>query len=295
MLNPTDYSLHMHTVGFDGRDTVENMIVMARAIGIKTVGFSNHFIVHPYIKKSPMYVYAERLNYAQIYSDNINATIQKFSEHYAEVRAKRAKYPDMNILCGMEMDLFSYPEWPEMAEYAVRVLKPDYIIGAVHFLDRGKRGVLNVHDIDYWSVESSDKLLVEYYKNVENLAVSYWHSLPFKINFLAHFNLPRKVGLVDTLAEQKLINSLAKNNVAIELNSSLMTNKKYNLDGAESADILQTIAKSNIPVVVSDDAHKIQGIGAGTNTVLTYAKNMGIKNICLSAADLTKFIGVKSK
>ena len=46
-----NYTLHTHTVGFDGRNAVMEMVNRARELGLKTIGISNHFIVHLHIKK----------------------------------------------------------------------------------------------------------------------------------------------------------------------------------------------------------------------------------------------------
>ena len=61
------FTLHTHTVGFDGRNSVEEMVKRAIELGFETIGFSNHFIVHPDIKNSKMYKYAVRDGYQNIY------------------------------------------------------------------------------------------------------------------------------------------------------------------------------------------------------------------------------------
>jgi len=37
MINSTDYSLHTHTIGFDGCNTPEQMVIAARQHGMKTI------------------------------------------------------------------------------------------------------------------------------------------------------------------------------------------------------------------------------------------------------------------
>ena len=39
-----DFSLHMHTKLFDGKNTEQEMIDAAKRHGMKTIGISNHFI-----------------------------------------------------------------------------------------------------------------------------------------------------------------------------------------------------------------------------------------------------------
>ena len=262
----TNYTLHTHTIGFDGRNTVPEMIEAARACGFKTIGFSNHFIVHPKIKKSKMYEYAVRGGYSNIYSENADQAIAKFSAHYGVVRDLREKYPDMNILCGMEMDWFQYPEWMDVANYAVTRLNPDYIIGAMHFIDRGADGILNVHDIKNADTRESGRLLREYYQNLMKLAEFDWRPMAFRFNWVAHFDLPRKVGLFCDDMEDAALSALAKNGMPIEINTGLMENKNYGPLGARARKIRQ-IVSAGVPVLVVDDAHDISRIGANFGVV----------------------------
>lgn len=262
----TNYTLHTHTIGFDGRNTVAEMIEAARAGGFKTIGFSNHFIVHPAIKKSKMYEYVVRGGYSNIYSENADQAIAKFSAHYGEVRDLREKYSDMNILCGMEMDWFQYPEWKDVANYAVTRLNPDYIIGAMHFIDRGADGVLNVHDIKNADVRESGRLLREYYQNLMKLAEFDWRPMVFRFNWVAHFDLPRKVGLFCDDMEAAALKTLALNGMPIEINTALMGNRHYGPLGTRARKIRQ-ITAAGVPVLVSDDAHDISRIGANFGVV----------------------------
>ena len=100
-----NFTLHTHTIGFDGKSTVAQMITAARAAGFDTLGVSNHFIVHPEIKKSRMYPYAVRGGYSAIYSDSFDSVIEKFRIHYNELRQLQSE-SQANILCGMEVDFF---------------------------------------------------------------------------------------------------------------------------------------------------------------------------------------------
>ena len=42
-----DFTLHTHTIGFDGKSLIAEMAKRASELGFKTIGFSNHFILHP--------------------------------------------------------------------------------------------------------------------------------------------------------------------------------------------------------------------------------------------------------
>ncbi len=283
-----DYSLHTHTIGFDGRNSVADMVATANVRGIKTFGISNHFIVHPYIKKSKMYEYAVRGGYSGIYSDNIETSIEKFARHYDEVRALRSQYPDMNILCGMEMDWVKYGGWRDVVNYAVRRLCPDYVIGAMHFIDRGENGILNVHDIKTAPAPESRRLLREYYQNLMQLAEFDWRNMGFQFNWIAHFDLPQKVGVSDTNMETAALHALKMNSVPVELNTALINNKHYTLKPEILAEL------SGATAILSDDAHDIARIGANFDSVLDTMRGAGVKNICLSADNLSKFVNIRS-
>lgn len=287
----TNYTLHTHTAGFDGRNTPEEMIEAARTGGFKTIGFSNHFIVHPAIKKSRLYEYSVRGGYSNIYSANLDEAVAKFSEHYSVVRDLREKYSDMNILCGMEMDWFQYPEWADAVNYAVTRLNPDYIIGAMHFIDRGADGVLNVHDIKNADARESGRLLREYYQNLMRLAEFDWRPMVFRFNWIAHFDLPRKMGLRYDDMETAALKALALNHVPIEINTALMGNRRYGPIGARARKIRQ-ITAAGMPVLVVDDAHDVSRIGTSFTIVEKLAKP---QNFYTDFNMLKQKIGIRSR
>ncbi len=285
-----DYTLHTHTVGFDGRNSAEDMVRVAQVRGFKVIGFSNHFIVHPDISKSPMYKYALRAGYANMYSNDAEYSIHRFGEHFAAVRALREKYPNMKILCGMEMDWFQYPEWGQTMGNVVARLRPDYVIGAMHFIDRGMDGVLNVHDIKNASPVESRRLLREYYQNLIKLAEYDWRPMGFRFNWIAHFDLPRKVGLAWPDMEDAGLKALALNGMPIEINTALMGNKNYAQIGGRAEKIRQ-IVNAGVPVLVGDDAHDIERIGTSFSVVEKLADS---KNLCANFNILKQKIGVRS-
>ena len=88
-----NFSLHTHTIGFDGKNTVEEMVRAAQNIGFKKLGISNHFIVHPNIKDSKMYAYSLRGGYHNIYNATFDEAIEKFIELTGTSDYKHWKIP----------------------------------------------------------------------------------------------------------------------------------------------------------------------------------------------------------
>ena len=79
------FTLHTHTIGFDGANTIAEMAASARAAGFSALGVSNHFIVHPEITHARMYPHAVRGGYDAIYLDSFDRAMEKFRPHSAPI------------------------------------------------------------------------------------------------------------------------------------------------------------------------------------------------------------------
>lgn len=250
------YTLHTHTVGFDGRYSVQAMVDRARDLGFKTIGISNHFIVNPIIKKTKMYPYAVRGGYSNIYAASFEEVLLRFVPHYREVRTIQELNPDMKILCGMEVDFFPHVKWLEGFENAIQILKPDYTIGSAHFVEYGGT-LLNSHDWEESDEQTRERLLKRYWSNVAAAADS------GLFTWLAHLDLPKKVGLgrEDMWAEyeNRAVESAANTNTAIEINTSFY--RDYCYEPYPSNRILKMMQEHDVATIISDDAHEVKNIG----------------------------------
>jgi len=250
------FTLHTHTVGFDGRDSAQAMINRARDMGFDTIGISNHFIVNPVVKESKMYPYAVRAGYSNIYSSSFEEVLLRFVPHYHELDTLAELNPDMKILRGMEVDFFDDPKWRDGFEKAIQELKPDYIIGSAHFVTYNG-ALLNSHDWKKEDDKTRDLLLAEYWNNVKKAAESGLFS------WLAHLDLPKKVGLgrEEKWAEfeSRAIEAAATSKTPIEINTSFY--REYCYEPYPSNRILQMAAQNKVPVLISDDAHETTKIG----------------------------------
>ena len=65
-----DFTLHTHTIGFDGRNTPAEMAARVRELGMTALGVSNHFIVHPDITKTKL----QKVNYPEPENITLNGT-----------------------------------------------------------------------------------------------------------------------------------------------------------------------------------------------------------------------------
>lgn len=268
-----DFTLHMHTVGFDGRDTARTMLEYARMLGFKTVGFSNHFIVHPDIRRSKMYGIALAKGYGNIYSRSFDEAVEKFKPHYEELSRLQQDNPDIRILRGMEVDFFNTPQWHDGFAQSCEILRPDYTIGASHFVEYGDF-ICNVHDMADADKSTCDKMLSIYWGNMLKLVESNL------FNWIAHLDLPRKRNLGTHkkwhAIQEDVVAAAANNKLPVEINTS-----GYHIDHKQPYpcnDIQKMLALYHVPVLFSDDAHNFAQIGGLFDVAKNSTELNGIKN-----------------
>ncbi len=278
-----NFSLHTHTIGFDGQNSVEEMVSQAQNLGWSKIGISNHFIVHPDIKKAAMYEYALCGGYSRIYSDSFDEAIDKFIHVYAQIDQMRQK-AGLPILKGMEVDFFDTDEWRAGFEKAVDILKPDYVIGAAHFVQLGGK-LLNTHDMKRADKQTQDLILKKYWHNVRQAAKSGY------FDFMAHLDLPAKAGLGHSdewrAEEQKTIHAIAACGVQVEINTSSLRKRP---EVYPSCHIMKLLAKYGVPVLLSDDAHAASQLGWHYERAERLAREAGIKDFVypVQVADYSK-------
>ena len=271
MSNPIqNFSLHTHTVGFDGRNTPAEMIARARQLKMVALGISNHFIVHPNIKKTKFYPHAVNGGYETIYSSSFDEAIARFKPHYEDLSRLSDKC-GIKLYRGMEVDYFDSSEWLRGFERAMKILRPDYIICASHFIEYD--GMLcNVHDMANTDEKSRKEMVKLYWEKIARAAET------GMFNWMAHLDLPKKVGVgheaswADT--ENAVMDSIAKSKTPIEINTGLYRptcDEPY-----PSPRILKMAACANIPVLLSDDAHSAEQMGRNFNRAYDLATSCGI-------------------
>lgn len=266
-----NFSLHTHTIGFDGRHTESQMLEQARLLGFEKIGFSNHFIVNPKIKETKMYEAALLRGYQNIYSSSFDEAIEKFKPHYERIDALRQE-TGFPIYKGMEVDFFSYDGWREGFERACEILKPDYLIGSAHLIAT-ENTLYNTHDLKKAGKEEQNLLLHRYFQNVRAAAES------GLFNFMAHLDLMKKVGLGQEEQwiedERQTVQTIADSGVAAEINTS-----GFKLPYGEpypSRRILKMFAECGVPVIISDDAHNFERLGDMFENAEQMAHEAGIQ------------------
>ena len=268
-----NFSFHMHTTGFDGDNSEEEMLQQAEQSGLKQIGISNHFIVYPNIEQTAMYPYAQKGGYSTIYASDFDEAISRFIPHYEKIDELN-KNGSIKIYKGMEVDFFASDEWQKGFERAVSILKPDYLIGAAHFVECNHT-LYNAHDLKNASPIEQNMLIHHYWQNVRAAANS------GLFDFMAHLDLIKKVGLgiEETWREEELktIETIKNSGAKVEINTSHF---RFGEEPYPSRRIMKMIAENDIPVLLSDDAHNKKNITAGFSKAQKIAEECGITNFC---------------
>jgi len=243
------YTLHTHTRGFDGCSSPAEMINQAKSQGFEAIGISNHLIIHPEIFFTNFYPVAVARGYDGIYNYNFRDAINKFVPHYSKLERIANSEDDIKVLRGIEADFFPSSEWEKDFKRTIKILQPDYIIGAVHFVEyKGK--LCNIHDIARAEPKDQDAMLKKYWKKLGDAAET------GLFTWLAHPDLPKKLNLGMNYLDWHPYEITAKDKIKasqtpIEFNTSLKDNRMTTVNAQYS----------DIPLLISDDAHSANQIG----------------------------------
>ena len=270
------FTLHTHTNEFDGRNTPAEMVNAAYEKNMRTIGISNHFIVHPDIKQTEFYNCAVMGGYDRMYNENFDVAICKFYRHFDTLEHIAEQNKQMKVLKGMEIDFFDSISWYNQMSFAINVLKPDYTIGACHFIEYNGK-LCNMYDISKASPNEQNEMLNLYWTKVQRAIKS------GMFTFMAHIDLPRRLNLGDARhwehTEQRTIHTLADTKTPVEINTALYKHAKAEFPHPAPR-IIKMIYNANVPVLLSDDAHRVTEVCRHFDRAQQYLAQHKIQNFC---------------
>lgn len=257
-------NFHTHTVYSDGKDTPEDIVLEALRLGCSEIGFSDH----SYTDFDTSYCMSR----------------ENTAEYKREIRRLKEKYKGrIKIYLGIEQDYYSTEPTDGY----------DYIIGSIHYVK--KDGVyIPVDESAKRQIDAVNTLyggdfyafVADYYKIVSDVYEK------TKCDIIGHFDLITKFNedgaLFDTSdiryrnssssALEKLLNTPA----LFEINTGAISRGYRKTPYPESV-ILDRIAKSKKPFVLSSDSHKKETLLfklTSESTRLTAKNYPYIKNFC---------------
>ena len=282
-------NLHTHTTFCDGKNSPQEMVESAIQKGFSAIGFSGHCI-HPL---NPDF-YTNVDNLWHIPSANINAYV-------TEIRRLKEEYADkIEILLGFEAEYFESEKYgsaiPSKQNYSE--FKPDYLIGAVHFVNTPK-GFYTVDN----KAEILKENLINYYGNKETQTNGLFDGKQVVHDYFAAEREMLKKGNFDIIAHPDLIrirnaalnifdenenwykeeviataDSIAKAGVITEINTGAIARGTMD-DTYPSEYFLGLLFERGVPVCINSDAHTEQNLDAAFDRAITNAKKAGYKEL----------------
>ena len=234
-------NLHTHTTFCDGKNTPEEMVQSAIALGLNSLGFSGH---------APM---AE--------ADDWSMTAETLPLYRAEVKRLQKTYAgQLEIFLGLEQDFFSPPPADEW----------DYLIGSVHAVE--KDGLFL--PVDYQAEDFSRSVAQYYGGDYYAFAEDYYRLVSAvaeqtDCQIVGHFDLITKFNEGDRLFDTKhpryvraameALDRLAEQDVIFEINTGAMS-RGYRTAPYPAPELLRAIRERKIPICITSDSHSADTI-----------------------------------
>lgn len=248
---------HMHTTFTDGNDTPEQMTKTAIALGLRSIGFSEHAYV-PFDPPSCL---------------SPESTV----EYRREIRRLKEKYAgQIEILCGIEMDFDSEDASDDY----------DYVIGSVHYVcAQGE-----MYCIDYSPEETMRCIRYGFGGDATAMALAYFERVAqvrekTGADIVAHFDLVSKFCGVLGMefdpesyrrAWQTAMPMLSEHCV-FEINTGAMS-RGYKKEPYPSAEMLRYLYNLGGRVMLAGDAHSKENIGFELESAKTLAETIGFSS-----------------
>lgn len=274
-------NFHTHSHFCDGKNTAEEMVLAAIEKGFDNLGFSSH-CMHPL--NPEFYTPVDHLWH--IPAENIKAYTE-------EIHRLKEKYADkINIYLGFEADYFSSPEYgtafPSKAAY--EEFSPDYLIGAVHFINTDK----GFYTVDH-KVEIVKENLIRLYSKANGeidgrAAVCDYFAAEREMlkkgdfDIIAHCDLiklrngplnffnPEESWYKDEIKATAL--EIAKSGVIAEINTGAIGRGIMD-DNYPSQYFLDLLYELGVPVCINSDAHTTAMLDAAFDRAAAQAKKTG--------------------
>ena len=247
MIGMTDY--HMHTVLSDGKNSHEEMIQAAIAIGLDEIGFTDHLCLKPVdwaISEVDIPVMTER------------------------IEILRERYQDkISVKFGIEMDYLEGRE--EEISHVIRSLPLDYIIGSVHFI-----GDWNFDtDKSLYGKWTNDRLYEMYFELIQKAASSGLFDIIGHLDIIKKFRVYPESDQTDLI--ENTLKIIKEHNLVVELNTGGMDRpcKEF----TPSPSIVERCYYHHIPMTLSSDAHRIDQIGRHFETAMILLKKIGFEQL----------------
>ena len=246
-----DYHIHTPFCGHAGGE-MEEYVLAAQELGLPEMGFADHLPL--------FHIEDPTLTMAQ-------SDLPLYIDKVRELQEAHAGYP---VRLGIEADYIS-THLDDVAEALARY-EFDYIYGSVHFI--GGWGI----DQSRFKFEFEKRDINEVYEAYFGLVMDAARTGLFDV--MTHLDVVKKYGHRPTKDMKPLYNevaaTLAKSNVAIELNASGLSRPVGEI--YPSLEILEIMHGYGVPITFGSDAHKPSQVGRDFDQLLRLAQIAGYED-----------------
>lgn len=250
-----EFTLHTHNgeCHFDGRATAEEMVSAAEEKGFKTIGVSNHMICHEGLFQPP--------KPEVMFMSDFNEAEKVYMRHIEILENLKGKC-NIDIKIGFEADFFPDKTWRKNFERMLTRLPLDYLVGTCHFLmSDNLRFLCNIYHLKHLQEPLTPEQQREYVKNhFANIAAAIRSGY---YSFMAHIDYCTIFGLGESEEydedKYKIIEALRETKLPFEINTSGYN--RINRPHPTPWIIKELTKSSDVPVLLSDDAHAPEQLG----------------------------------
>lgn len=255
---------HCHT-GYCGHaeGSVDEYVAAAREAGLSLLAFTDHYPVSS----------------AYDWDNFISVPREKLDEYVADIHRVRMENPDMEIICGCEMDwLGDY----EDREFSEEDFKPfELMLGSVHFVDAW--GLDDPAKKERWDEPGMPDKTWERYFHVWCEAAT-TKDFPFQI--MSHPDLVKKFGYYPTFNPSELydmaVDAIRTSGRMIELNTS---GRYYACQEMfPTPELLKRFCRAGVPCSIGTDAHTPANVARSLDEGLQLLYDAGYRQITVPTA-----------
>lgn len=244
---------HVHTRHSDGVGEVAQYVERAIELGMPQLGIADHIAPTALMCDSRYGVNAMPHSHLQSYVN--------------DVRAVSARYRDIRVLLGCEVDYMS--EAHEELEAILSRFEFDYVLGAVHYLHRLAPPTSAHATI---SSKNSEAVLRAYYRRISELASSGLATAVSHLDFPKRYGYPSAPVVPDE--ENAAITAIGRAGIAVELNTGGWRHPPRQL--FPTVRFLQGFGTAGIAVILGSDAHDPKNVGYRFPDALAVARRVGL-------------------
>ena len=259
-MQKTDTHTHTH-YSHHGTGTAKEVVAVAVAKGLTTIALTEHLPLPDSVNTDGSFA----------------MFVSEVESYLASVQEAREKYPQIEVLCGFEVD------WREGAQQYILNLLSRYphelLLGSVHMLTEADGSHWEFDHPAYisgWDKYGEERVWQRYFELWRDAVQS---AVPFTL--MAHPDLPKKLGFKPTFNTRELYAAMAEvaaaAGVMVEVNTSGLYKPIAELYPA--AELLKAFAEAKVPCSVSSDAHAPREVGRSLECAWAAMREAGYREV----------------